>query len=538
MRFLRRLRSHARVAISATALALALGVPGASASASTTPATAVSGDTVYAAWSAHALVQIAHRDPGGRWSRAVAVGRTVGDDSPQLAVDARGDQMLVWQSESVLRSAFLRAGQSTWSVETVAVPYEPAGAQMVMDSRGQATVAWIEVQTGVKGTLMVRTRAVDGAWSEAAPVATDVYSVSLAIDDTDDIVLVYSTGGAWASTLVAGAAVWTPPVAISTLGGGLNASVVAGGARTFVATWNRGETLPSDAVFGSLISVGSARLRLPGGWSAPQALFAPVPAYVPDPSPALFAASVVDALGNATTVTVRGPLGAHRLPAAAGSWTEPEALGSAADGQPGVAVAGDGSSTVAFVRVGRSHVDLRVATARGSFGPWRKTFAGRLRSCSRATGCPLAWHIVTPAVAVAGETTSILVHTPTAVVAVTRATRGERWSQPETLQAADTTNVYLSSAKVKRGAVQVMATCALPPCRGTVVLRSAGASRVLGHASLTIARSVTVSKRIVLSRWAQARIAGGARLHTQLTFGARTGDGTREQADMTILLHA
>jgi hypothetical protein len=560
MRFLRRLRSRARVAISATALALALGVPCASASASTTPATAVSGDTVYAAWSAHALVQIAHREPGGRWSRAVAVGRTVGDDSPQLAVDARGDQMMVWQSESVLRSAFLRAGESTWTVETVAFPGFPAAATLVMDARGRATVAWTEVDgSRAFGRLLVRSTDSRGAWEAPVEIAdgVDGGSASMAIDAEGDIVLAYAIGqapnltpGLWATTLVAGTTAW--PAAVTLPSPGESLRVVAGGARTFVASWVRRVGLvPMPPYFLAYYdqSVEVARMLAPGAWSEPESLFPVKNVAVPlKPEVRLFPlASAVDALGNATTVsqipTDAGPIAATRLPASGETSSAPEELGvrvvsSSPYPLPAVASGGDGTTTVAFLRIGPRSVDLRTVTAPGVLGRWGEEADAVVGTCPAVRWCPDSWSFIAPAVVATGSVTSVLVHTPARVVAITRSMPTAPWSQPETLQAADTTNVYLSSAKVKRGAVQVMATCALPPCRGTAVLRVAGTSRVLGHASLTIARSVTVSRRIVLSRWARARIAGGARLHTQLTFGARTGDGTREQADMTILLHA
>ena len=386
MRGIQAVRVCAAAAIVSAALVF---VPGASAGITPLPlpgpAVAVSGNRAAVAWTADGVVQLATLQTDGTFSAGEGVGRTLDGRAPRLALTPAGDELLIWQSGGVLRSALRTAGHDTWTYETIASgvnDYSPP--QLVIGSDGRATASWM----GLGGALLVSTRSANG-WGAPMLVAAATSQSSLAVDSAGDVALVFlsqgtsaTAAGLWA-TLAAGANAWTAPVLISGSdvlpNGGYGLSVDGGGARTFVATW--GISRPASAQNVQPLT-RAARLRIPGTWEAPQDVV--LPTLDPQLASTAFAgdwASGVDGLGNALAV-VRFPtlaqgfaLGATALASSGDAWTGPvttdfPAERYSSDSAPSLAFADDGSATVAFLRSERDNFQMRIATSSAPFGTW------------------------------------------------------------------------------------------------------------------------------------------------------------------------
>lgn len=223
-------RPMATGAWQAPVLLSALGVP------TMTPQVAVDphGDamvvwTYYDDIDHHFLVQADRRLAGGSWEAPVqlsAFGQ--GAANPQVAFDAQGDAVAVWDrydgSHSIVQAARLRAGSSVW--ELPAVNLSAAGGdareeQVALDSQGDAIAVW--TRTDASGNSIIQTSerpASIGSWKLPATnlSATDqsAFYPAVAISPQGNAVAVWSgdVGGdaiVQASSRPSGDGVWQPP---------------------------------------------------------------------------------------------------------------------------------------------------------------------------------------------------------------------------------------------------------------------------------------------------------------------------------------
>jgi hypothetical protein len=520
------------------------------------PAVVAGGGQTLLAWGDGATIWTATRNLDGSISRGFSFAGA--DRSPQVATTPDGSHtMVLWQSAQTLQSAALTPGSlRTENVATSGVSGSRSPL-LVIDATGRATAAWIAGPVlgtaAAQTTLLVSSHAPGGRWSEPTPLAAGVSSPAMAIDSAGDVVVAYwlplpgsassgsAPGAVWATTLPSGAAAWSTPEIVSGSEQvfASEPAVAGGGARTFVVNWSRSDLQPV---------LRTARLRFPGAWEPPRdvvaAGFAPPGFTYPESW-----RGAVDSFGNALMV-LRFPtleygfaLATARLPATAGEWSAPTALDLPghrywSDSQPAVALAGDGSATVAFLQRRNDGISLRVATASGPSGTWATTDAAWLSSCSYGAHCASEWDVA-PVIAVGSRATTVAVQTwPGVVVALSRAEPGGPWSRPVTLQGFGSTQVYLRSAHVRKGYIRVYAGCALPPCRGVVVVRTTGkAQRVLARVEFALGGSRVESAPVLLSRWARAQLKHGGRLRMQFVLDVSAGDGSTARAQRTVLLH-
>jgi hypothetical protein len=548
----------ARAAIAVAALGFASSAPAASWVAS--PSVAIHNGRAIVAWTAGGVVQTSTQNADGSFLRGVAVGRAVGGTAPKLTVTPAGDQMIVWRSDHVQRVAFKRAGERAWTVTKTAAP-NGYPERVAMDASGRAIAAWSAwpADPAAPEALFVSMRPAGGAWSAPVLFAGDVRdTIALGTDVAGDVVLGYGTlGGIVASVLPAGSVEWGAPVAIS----GADAlrtqlEIVGGGARTFVARWSaiNFQQPPAGQKWNPSIA-REARVSLPGTWSGPQDVF---PSSLFQDAPYAYGSSdatAVDAFGNATAVWqfyFRDPaypdyaLGVARLPAGEEAWTPPATLDLPAqstwtDSVPGLAVDGDGSTTVAFIRGGRNDFHVVVASSQGPFAPLqghnRRVADLPTRSPCKTQICARDWK-VDPALAVGDGAAVIAVQSrKRAVVVLTRPTPDAPWSAPVTLRGAGRTTVYLWSRRVQNGAVPISASCALPPCRGVVELREAENGQFFGRLHFAFTRAGMTPGRIAVPAWAMARMRIGEHIRVKLTYDVREGDGTVEHLLLITRLH-
>jgi hypothetical protein len=513
------------------------------------PAVATHGDETVIAWSTRSQIMVATGGADGTFtSPTPVVGAGADAGSPRLAVTPSGDEVLVWQTGVGVRSAFRAAGDSAWLVENVGVSdgLRASNPVLAVDSSGRAVVAWVASSPGTAPIVRVSNRPPGGSWSDPVTVASDPLSVSLATDREGDVAVAYASydspsGTVWATILRSGETTWDMPTPLAPASQriGRPPVVVGGGARTFVVTWG---------ILGSPGPLAAARVRLPGSWESSRTVSPG--STVASPMAGTWS-SAIDDLGNALVVAqypISGSVIANtavRLAVTDDQWAPSTTLDAPkpaveADSAAGVTLADDGSATVAFMRREAQAVTLHVASTNGLTGSWigADSVAGTL-PCLPGR-CTNEW-LVPPAVALAGSSVVVVAQSYPAgvVIAFTRTSPDALWQGPVTLQGFGSTRVYLRSAHVRKGYIRVYASCALPPCRGIVVLRTTGGSqRTLGRVPFAVAGSDATSAPMQLPRWARASLRHGKRVRTLLTFHTLEGNGTTDTAERAVLLHA
>jgi hypothetical protein len=156
--------------------------------------------------------------------------------------------------------------------------------------------------------------------------------------------------------------------------------------------------------------------------------------------------------------------------------------------------------------------------------------AAAVQRCPVAFGsvhCPVSTDTAVAAAAAGPVFTVAYQQLDASLRVLTRA--GTAWSDPIALQAVGRTQAIMRGA-ARAGAVQIVATCTLPPCRGavTVSMRD-GRQQVLGRLPLTFAAAGSATRQLLLPAWLRRRLAGRARLWTRVAFDVHEGDGTRDE---------
>jgi hypothetical protein len=555
MRGGRRMRACARMAIAVGALG---GLAGAHAAARTPPAVAVRGDKSYVTWVADGIVQTATMRPNGAFAPGVGISTAIGTSSPQLAITPVGDQLLLWRSNGVLRSAFRAVGPGQpWKFQTVATGLELDNLTLLAtDPSGRAIAVWSNQTSQQSGdySLFSSTRPAAGEWSPPIDLADDVRDASMASDSTGDVVVTFmshaggaSTGAVGARMLPVAAADWTPVTRISgdDAVNRYSARVNGGGLGTFLAGWDAQPAAP-----GAGPSMRFARLRLPGGWSAPQSVL-PEAADAPISSAIPYSGWVeaVDGLGTAVAlvhfpkIAQGSGIAVTHLPAAGEAWTTPALLDQPApyywsDGYGSLALADDASATFVFPRYAILGATLRLATTRGPLDAWQgqDIQIGEIHECGYTSSCGEAWSVATPTIAIGSHVTVVALQSRgQTVFAYTRTSPDGTWTGPIKLVSAGTTSGRVLSPHVRKGAVRAEVSCSLPPCKGVMALRVGG--RLVGGFRFSMRSADTVSPTIALSDWARAKLAPGRHLVVRFSFTISTGDGGHAQSVRAIRLY-
>ncbi len=130
-------------------------------------------------------VQEAFRPAGGTWQAPVDItARSEEGDEPQIAFDKQGDALAVWQadpvSEWVLESAFMPAGGSWQPPVVMSAPGFARGPSVAFNGQGEATVVWAQWTHGVRSTRTVQA----ASWPTGGPWQAPVNIVGKA-DEMD-----------------------------------------------------------------------------------------------------------------------------------------------------------------------------------------------------------------------------------------------------------------------------------------------------------------------------------------------------------------
>jgi hypothetical protein len=194
-------------------------------------ATAVWAQTNGSGWRVYA----SSRSGDGTWSKAVAISGpdAAGTITPQLALEGSNDVTAVWSrslgTSTVIESATRSATTGGWSPAVQLFPSGPNGfsPQIAVNKRGDGVLVWTSSDPTSGLSVMASLRPAGKAWGKPVPLITSttgaVTTPQVAIDARGDTLAVWSnsTGGAsrvQASNHIAGTSTWSSPRTLSRAG--------------------------------------------------------------------------------------------------------------------------------------------------------------------------------------------------------------------------------------------------------------------------------------------------------------------------------
>lgn len=271
---------------------------------------------------------------------------------PQVAVDERGDAVVLWTENvsggsSVVRAAYRRAA-GRWVTSGVTSSPGGAGAQVAIDPDGRAVGVWVQ-----DGQVQTSDRGPTGSWSPPRTLSTrpDALDPRVAVDADGRTVVVWrATGfrdglsGIQAATRGQGAD-WSPTsdLVVTPDGGAWQLSLGVDASGDALAAWS----VSSD---GNRRSTVYTAVREPGGEWAVEAIDGPA-AY--DSSPTIGfgvgRSSVVVWTGSTEQLAMTRTLYATTHTAGHG-WSEPTELAAGAIAAPVVSVDREGHGTLLWTQ--------------------------------------------------------------------------------------------------------------------------------------------------------------------------------------------
>jgi hypothetical protein len=333
----------------------------------------------------------AHAAP--RWLAPVELAGTAAAQ-PQVALDAKGNAVAVWDDAGLVRAATRAAGGHWSAVQNLSAAGEdPDSPRVALDAKGNAVVVWEQSTTG-KRFVQAATRPAGGGsvkdgWSAAQDVSpagqNDYYNPDVAIDGMGNAVAVWYGYDRTSSNYVIQAATrpagggsvkdgWSAPRDLSTAEGyAFNPRVATNAKGDAVAVWSRYNS--TDTNTANLIVAAATRPVGGGsvndGWSTPQDLSAAG-------RDAQAARVALDAQGNAGVVwehaiykpyvTPASTVQAATRPAEGGSvkdgWSAPQDISAAGQVASGPQVAFDekGNATAVWKSGAPLSGNLQAAT--------------------------------------------------------------------------------------------------------------------------------------------------------------------------------
>jgi hypothetical protein len=233
-------------------------------------------------WDDAGVLESAYRPVDGSWEAPIAVSGGEEAFVPQAAVDAQGDATAVWMahdgSRYVVESAYRPAGGGWEAPTELSQAGEEGGdPDIALDARGDTMVVWDGHGGGEAEAVRAAYRPASGTWQTPANLSQDgdeAQSLQVALDAQGDALVVWSdstreVGGysiVQAAYLPAGGS-WEAPVALSAAGeNAFPSDVVFDQSGNAAVVWERSN--------GTNDIVQAAYRPSDGGWQKPTSLSA------------------------------------------------------------------------------------------------------------------------------------------------------------------------------------------------------------------------------------------------------------------------
>jgi len=300
------------------------------------------------------LVEASERPAGGNWQAPVEISGPQNTTDLELAVGSGGEAIAVWdtfENGDVVQAAAHASGRAWQTPVTISPPGQRTGAfapQVAVDAHGEAVVVW-ESGIAQSGFVQAAVRPAGGHWQAATDISGEgVGRPHVGIDADGEAVAVWngvtSADDAVQSAAHPAAGSWQAPVELSTAGEVAAFSQVAVDAQgNATALWydeSGGVALADEG----LVLVGASRPAGASSWHAPVAISAPSKGQggvilLGPPAIAVGSQGSAVALWNASNGSDYVAQGAVR-PTAAAPWPAPVDLSASGEnaGDPQVAM--------------------------------------------------------------------------------------------------------------------------------------------------------------------------------------------------------
>lgn len=229
--------------------------------------------------------------PAGSWATPDVIGAS-GSYSPQVAVTANGDAVMVWLvGETPTKSSLWGSRRlgTAWSapVRIVTGGSGMGSPRLRADAAGNAIAVWFERPSARNEVHAARFTASSGSWSAPAVLNDGVaqaYEAELAMTSTGDALVVWTeagdsgqASGIGANRYLAATAAWTGETRVQPAGArpGVSPHVALDGTGNAIAVWLQGAV--GDA---TRLEVWAAAFEAPGArWALPTKLMTDPTAY-------------------------------------------------------------------------------------------------------------------------------------------------------------------------------------------------------------------------------------------------------------------
>lgn len=317
------------------------------------------------------VIQAAFKSDEGGWQGPVDLSEA-GEDAyrPEVAVDPGGDAVAVWERGKVVQAAFRPMGGS-WqapvdlSEEAYSAYVHAREPQVAFDSRGDAVAVWLRDNNGSNEIVQAATRPSGGSWQARVNLSEEGQSASephVAIDALGDAVAIWGRYEIGGDKVVQAAArptggSWQTPFNLSEEGQDTTASEVA--------TDQQGDAVAVwQRVSGTNEAIETAFRPAGESWQAPVILNEAYNAFAPEVA--------LDPRGDAVVVwdhIYSSVQAATRL--AGGTWQGPVNLEEADQGgvDPQVAVSSQGDAVATWERFDDSRDEIVQAAGYDAAGP-------------------------------------------------------------------------------------------------------------------------------------------------------------------------
>jgi YD repeat-containing protein len=146
------------------------------------------------------------------WQGPQAIATSTSGIAPEVAIDAQGNAIAVWeQSDGIYAGRYL-AGTGTWQATQRLSTSTGAKPQIVIDAQGNATAIWQQSNGLVNNIYANRYIAATGTWQGAQLIesndATSANFPQLAVDSNGNAIAVWQQGGVQANRYVAATGTW------------------------------------------------------------------------------------------------------------------------------------------------------------------------------------------------------------------------------------------------------------------------------------------------------------------------------------------
>jgi PKD domain len=169
------------------------------------------------------VTRAAFRRSDGTWEAPQNLGYG-SDDFPAVAIDARGDAVVVWTRGNTVYAESRPAG-GAWGPAVVLSQGYASGASVVMNRRGDAFVVWASEVAGSYEAVSSFRRAGSSSWMPPSRIplsdSVAVGVLSVALDESANVTVVgqRTSGEVEVVTRAADAADWSAPVVLGNTGG-------------------------------------------------------------------------------------------------------------------------------------------------------------------------------------------------------------------------------------------------------------------------------------------------------------------------------